>query len=160
MNRKTLISVIVGVLIGICVTVVAVMSVMPSLMLKTYETTLGYDEMIEALQERVLQAGWVVSGVKEMNQSLAEEGVEFEPRVTLFSLCQPQYAKSILTTDRDISVMMPCKFSIWEGDDGKVYLTKMNTGLMGKLFGGNVAKIMGGSVAKDEERILEGLLKD
>jgi hypothetical protein len=55
---------------------------------------------------------------------------------------------------------MPCKFSIWEGGDGKVYLTKMNTGLMGKLFGGNVAKVMGSSVTADEEAILEGLLKD
>lgn len=160
MNRKTLIISIVSVLIGICITVVTMVFVMPSLMLETYEATLEYDEMIEALQGRVLQAGWVVSGVKEMNQSLAKEGVEFEPRVTLFSICQPQYAESILTTDRDISVMMPCKFCLWEGDDGKVYLTKMNTGLMGKLFGGNVAKVMGGSVTADEERILEGLLKD
>ena len=160
MNRKSLISGIAGVLVGLLLAIVLVVALMPSMMLKTYETTLGYDETIAALQERIVEAGWVVSGVKEMNESLAKEGVQFGPRVSLVSLCQPQYAESILATDRHISVMMPCKFSVWEGDDGKVYLTKMNTSLMGKLFGGNVAKVMGGSVTADEEAILDGLLKN
>lgn len=160
MNHKHLISGIAGVLIGVLVSIVLVVVLMPSMMLTTHETKLGYDETIAALQEHIQEAGWVVSGVKEMNKSLAKEGVDFEPRVSLVSLCQPQYAESILTSDRHISVMMPCKFSVWEGDDGKVYLTKMNTGLMGKLFGGNVAKVMGGSVTTDEASILEGLLKN
>lgn len=160
MNPKYLISGIAGVLIGGSVSIVLVVVLMPSMMLKTHETTFGYDETIAALQDHIKEAGWVVSGVKEMNQSLAKEGVDFKPRVTLVSLCQPHYAESILTTDRHISVMMPCKFSVWEGDDGKVYLTQMNTGLMGRLFGGNVAKVMGSSVSADEEKILSGLLKD
>ena len=41
----------------------------------------------------------------------------------------------------------------------KTYLSKMNVGLMGKMFGGNIAKVMGGSVAVDEHKILLGLLK-
>ena len=55
---------------------------------------------------------------------------------------------------------MPCTMAVWEGDDGKVYLSEMNMGLMAKMFGGNIAKVMGGSVVHDEEQILEGLLKD
>ena len=132
---------------------------MPSMMLKTYETTLGFDETVEALQERIAEAGWVVSGVSSMNQSLAKQGVDFKPRVTQVKLCRPDYAESVLTTDRYVSVMMPCQFSVWEDDGGTVYLTKMNMGLMGKMFGGNIADIMGGRVAVDEEQILEGLLK-
>lgn len=160
MKRNSLIAGIVGFIIGLLLALVLVIMTMPSMMLITHETSLDYDETIAALQERIESAGWVVSGVKEMNKSLAKEGVDFKPRVSLVSLCHPQYAESILTTDRHISVMMPCKFSVWEGDDGKVYLTKMNTSLMGKLFGGNVAKIMGGSVTVDEEKILDGLLID
>jgi uncharacterized protein (DUF302 family) len=160
MKRKSLIAGAAGGLIGISLTVIGVVSLMPSMMLQTYEIEAGYDDVITTLQQRIEDAGWVVSGVKEMNESLAKQGVDFKPRVSLVSLCQPQYAQSILTTDRHISVMMPCKFSVWEGDDGKVYLTKMNTSLMGKLFGGNVAKVMGGSVTTDEQKILQGLLKD
>lgn len=149
-----------GVLIGVLLTAILVTVLMPSMMLVTHETTLGYDETITALEQKIVETGWVVSGVSEMNKSLAKEGVDFKPRVSQISLCQPDYAKSILTTDRYISVMMPCKFSVWEGDDGKVYLTRMNSGLMGKLFGVNVAKVMGGSVAVDEEAILNGIVKN
>jgi hypothetical protein len=49
--------------------------------------------------------------------------------------------------------------AVWQGDDGKVYLSEMNMGLMAKIFGGNISKIMGGKVVKDEEKMLEGLLK-
>jgi len=55
--------------------------------------------------------------------------------------------------------MMPCTFSVWEGDDEKVYLSKMNMALMAKMFGGNIAKIMGKKVMHDEEKILQGLLE-
>jgi hypothetical protein len=34
-------------------------------------------------------------------------------------------------------------FCVWEDDDGKVYLSKMNLTLMAKMFGGNIAKVMG-----------------
>ena len=47
----------------------------------------------------------------------------------------------------------------WEGDDGKVYLSKMNLALMAKMFGGNIAKVMGKKVVRDEEEILRDLLK-
>jgi uncharacterized protein (DUF302 family) len=149
----------VGVLIGVFATGLVFFAAMPSVMLKTYETTYSYDQTIELLKERIESADWVVSGVTNMTHSLSKQGVEFGPRVTLVGLCRPDYAESVLTTDRYVSVMMPCKFSVWEGDDGKVYLTKMNMGMMGKMFGGNIAKVMGGHVAVDEEHILEGLLK-
>ena len=55
--------------------------------------------------------------------------------------------------------MMPCTMAVWEGDDGKVYLSEMNMSLMAKMFGGNISKIMGGQVAKDEKKMLEGLLR-
>jgi len=38
---------------------------------------------------------------------------------------------------------MPCTLAVYEADDGKVYISKMNTGLMGKLFGGTVAEVVG-----------------
>jgi hypothetical protein len=49
--------------------------------------------------------------------------------------------------------------AVWEGDDGEVYLSKINMGLMAKMFGGNISKVMGKKVVDDENKILEGLLK-
>ena len=150
-----------GLVIGFVLCGVVVFTVMPSLMIVTAESTLGFDETVAALEKRIPEQGWVIPGEKpiDTNKSMAKQGVTFEPRVKLVKLCKAEYAKNVLSTDRHVSTMMPCTFSVWEGDDGKVYLSKMNMGLMAKMFGGNVAKVMGGHVVEDEEKILEGLLK-
>lgn len=159
MKKQVFIAAVAGVVVGVVVTGAVGMAVMPSQMLTTYECSQGHDETVEALRERIQEAGWVVSGVTNMNESMAKHGAAFDPHVTLVKLCKPDYAQDILKTDRHVSVMMPCGFSIWQGDDGKTYLTKMNTGLMGRMFGGNVARVMGGPVARDEEKMLEGLVR-
>ena len=65
-----------------------------------------------------------------------------------------------MTTDRYVSTMMPCTFGVWQVDDDRVYLSRVNMKLMGRMFGGNIAEVMGGQVAQDEEKILAGVLKD
>lgn len=161
-HRNIWISGMIGLVIGFLLCGVVVFTTMPSLMIVTAESKLGFDETVAALEKRIPERGWVISGDKpiDMNKSMAKHGVTFEPRVKLVKLCKAEYAKSVLTTDRHVSTMMPCTFSVWEGDDGKVYLSKMNMGLMAKMFGGNVAKVMGGHVVEDEGKILEGFLKD
>ena len=162
-NRKIWISGIVGLVIGFLLCGVTVFAAMPSLMIVTRESKLGFDETVAALEKRIPEHGWVVSGGRaiDMNKAMAEHGgVSFKPRVKLVKLCKAEYAKSVLTTDRHISCMMPCTMAVWEDDDGKIYLSEMNMSLMAKMFGGNVAKVMGQKVVHDEEEMLEGLLKN
>jgi hypothetical protein len=54
---------------------------------------------------------------------------------------------------------MPCAWGVYKGKDGKVYISGMNMGLMGKMFGGNIAKVMGGTVSKDEQAILKNVIQ-
>jgi uncharacterized protein (DUF302 family) len=160
-NRKIWISGTVGLVVGFVLCGITVFGAMPSLMIVTRECELGFDETVAALEKRIPEHGWVVSGGQpiDMNKSMAKHGVTFEPRVKLIKLCKAEYAKSVLTSDRHISSMMPCTMAVWEADDGKVYLSKMNMHLMAKMFGGNIAKVMGQKVVQDEEKMLEGLLK-
>ncbi len=147
--------------IGFVLCGIVLFTAMPSLMIVTRKIKLEFDETIAALEKQIPKHGWVISGDQpiDMNKSLAKHGVTFKPRVKLLKLCKAEYAKSILTTDRHVSTMMPCTFSVWDGDDGKVYLSKMNMALMAKMFGGNIAKVMGKKVVHDEEKILQGLLE-
>lgn len=151
----------IGGAIGFVLCGIVVFAAMPSIMIVTKECKLGFDETVAALQKRIPEHGWVISADQpiDMNKSMAKHGVTFKPRVKLIKLCKPEYAKSVLTTDRHISCMMPCTMAVWEADDGKVYLSKMNLSLMAKMFGGNIAKVMGKKVVHDEEKILEGLLE-
>ncbi len=158
-RKGSLIGVLVGVVSGAVLCGVAMVSAMPKMMIVTQESRLGFDETVAALEEAIPAHGWVISTVGDMNQSMARHGVEFGPRVKLVKLCKPEYAKSVLTTDRHVSTLMPCTIAVWEGDDGNVYVSKMNMSLMARLFGGNIAKVMGGSVARDERAILAGIVK-
>lgn len=151
---------LVGGVAGALLCGLVVVGAMPKMMIVTRESRLGFDETVAALEEAIPAHGWVVSTVSDMNQSMAKHGVEFVPRVKLVKLCKPEYAKSVLTTDRHVSTLMPCTMAVWEGDDGKVYLSKMNMSLMARMFGGNIAKVMGGSVARDEHAILVDIVAD
>jgi uncharacterized protein (DUF302 family) len=158
-NIKIWSSGLIGLVIGFLLCGIIMFTVMPSMMIVTKKSKLGFDETVETLQKRISENGWQVSRVMSMNKSISKHGYELKPKVTLIKLCHPEYARDILTTDRYVSCMMPCTMAVWQGDDGKVYLSEMNMGLMAKIFGGNISKIMGGKVVKDEEKMLEGLLK-
>jgi uncharacterized protein (DUF302 family) len=149
-----------GTVLGIllCGGLVAIM--MPRMMLVTKESNLGFNETVAAIEQAIEDQGWSSPGTTDMNKAMAKRGVEFKPQVRLVSMCKAEYAKDVLTTDRYVSSLMPCKMAVWEGDDGKVYVSKMNTGLMGRLFGGNIAKVMGQSVGRDEEAMLKGIVRE
>lgn len=158
-NKKIWIYSISGIIVGIVLCAILMVAIMPKMMITTKESKLGFDETVATIQKRIVEQGWSVKGVNKISQEINKAGYEFKPRITLIKLCKAEYAKSVLTTDRYISCLMPCTMSVWEGDDGKVYLSEMNMSLMAKMFGGNIAKVMGGKVVRDEEKMLEGILK-
>jgi uncharacterized protein (DUF302 family) len=153
-GKAVAVSMVAGLLIGAVVTGVAGWTTMPRMMIVTEQSRLGFDETISALGKAITDQGWISPGTTDMQASLAKHGQEFPHRVKIIKLCQPQYASDILTTDRHVACLMPCSIAVWEDDDGKVYISKMNTGLMGKMFGGNIAEVMGDKVARDEAVIL------
>lgn len=142
-NRKIWILGIIGLVVGFLLCGIIVFTAMSSLMIVTSESKLGFDETVAALEKRIPELGWVISGDKsiDMNKSMAKYGVSSEPRVKLVKLCKAVSTKSVLTTDRYVSTTMPCTTcSIWEGDNGKVYLSKSNVKQKGRLINGNFQK--------------------
>lgn len=149
-----------GVLLGAVLIAVVAWQMMPKMMIVEHESKYGLDETVTRLKQAIEDAGWICPGVRDMNKSMAKQGVTFDKRVRLVEMCQAEHAKSVLETDRHIATLMPCAIAVYDGDDGKVYISGMNMGLMGKMFGGNVAKVMGGAVAADERIIISSVVKD
>lgn len=146
---------VIGFLLGGVAVAAAVWLLMPGMMINVHTSRYDtVDETVAKLKESVEANGWSVAGVKDMQKSLAKQGVDFPHRVKLVEICHPDHAQSVLTSDRHLATLMPCALAVYEDDDGAVRISGMNTGLMGKMFGGNVADVMGGAVAEDEEKIL------
>jgi uncharacterized protein (DUF302 family) len=148
-----------GLVLGIAITGLAVVLAMPGMMIERYESRLGLAETVAAIEEKLEAEGWSSPGTMNLNKSMAKHGVDFAPQVRLVKLCKAPYAKEVLTDARHVACLMPCTLAVYEGDDGTVYISKMNTGLMGKLSGGTVARVMGGKVGPEERKILEGIVR-
>lgn len=99
------------------------------------------------------------SAGRNVHESLSKQGVGFGPEVRLVEICREGYAESILKSNRELATLMPCAFAAYKGDDGNVYVSGMNTRLMGTMFGGNVADVLGEQVARDEATILSSVVK-
>jgi uncharacterized protein (DUF302 family) len=48
---------------------------------------------------------------------------------------------------------MPCRVAIYEKSNGKVYVSRMNTGLMGKMMGGIIPEVMAVASRESEEMV-------
>jgi len=149
-----------GLIIGAAIVGLLVYLMMPSMMISVHESKYStVEETCTKLKESIEKHGWACPGVRDMNKSMAKHGVTFPSSIRIVELCKANYAKDVLTTNPEVMTLMPCAYGVYEGEDGKIYISGMNMGLMGKMFGGNIAKVMGGSVSRDEEQILADVVR-
>lgn len=78
----------------------------------------------------------------------------------VFEICQPDLAEKILLTDDEkiVSNLMPCRVAFYEKNDGNVYFSRMNSGLISKTMGKVTRKQM--KRAFQETEVFLGVLKD
>lgn len=148
-----------GLALGVLLTMGGTIATMRATMISVHESTKDFDGTVKAIEASIKAAGWSMPSSTLMNATLKKQGVDFEPRVQLIKLCKAPYAAEVLADAPHMACLMPCTIAVYEDGDGTVRLSKMNTGLMGKVFGGTIARVMGGSVADDETKMLEGIIK-
>jgi len=156
-----LIPFILGFIVGAVIVGIAGWLLMPGMMLVVHQSRYDTVEETCAQLENAIEAnGWISPAIRNMNKAMAKSGVQMDNQVRIVELCNAKYAKDILTTNPEVSTLMPCAWGVYKGKDGKVYISGMNMGLMGKMFGGNIARVMGESVSQDEEKMLGGVIRE
>jgi uncharacterized protein (DUF302 family) len=150
-----------GLVAGAILCGVAMFALMPSMMLTVQQSRFGtVEETCAALEKAIEAGGWSSPATRDMKKAMAKHGVEFPGEVRIVELCKAEYAGKVLATNPEVLTLMPCAWGVYKGADGKVYVSGMNMGLMGKMFGGTIAEVMGGSVAKDEHGMLADIVVD
>ena len=156
MNLRILFSFIAGLIIGFIALAGTVRLLAPSLMLTEHTSRFDtIDATTAALVESIEANGWASPAVRNMNQSMANNGVTMDQPIRIVELCNATHAKRILESNPEVSTLMPCAWGVYYGGDGSVKISGMNMSLMGKLFGGVIQEVMGGQVADEEIAILE-----
>ncbi len=96
-----------------------------------FNVPITVEKLIEAAKEK----GWQNPATHNLQQSLAKSGKEVLP-VEVVEICKPEYSGSMLekNDERIVSVLMPCRISVYEKDDGNAYVALLNmTGMSAGL---------------------------
>ncbi len=148
---------VLGFLAGIVVVGFGGWLMMPHLMFSERVSPFGMEETVARIQHNIQSTGngWSLSGLRNPAKAVQGDGGNVLP-VLMIEACSTNYSKPILKEDtvRFLSILMPCKISVYKKNDGKVYIGTMNAGLMGQMFGPMVGEVMG-KVAADQKRFLQ-----
>lgn len=129
---------------------------MGSLMFREIESPFGVEETVARIQQNIQKVGngWALSGLRNPGKAVESSGGNVLP-VMMVEACSTKYSAPILKDDsvRFLSILMPCKVSVYKKNDGKTYIGMMNAGLMGKMFGPMVGEVMG-KVAEDQAKFV------
>jgi uncharacterized protein (DUF302 family) len=82
---------------------------------------------VEKIIAAAIRKGWQNPAVHNLQQSLAKSGKEVKP-VQVVEICKPDYSGRMLelNDERVVSILMPCRISVYEKSDGKTYVAMLD----------------------------------
>lgn len=82
---------------------------------------------VEKIVAKAIAKEWQNPATHDLQQSLAKSGKHVRP-VKVIEICKPEYSGKMLEKnhERIVSIMMPCRISVYEKEDGKAYVTLLN----------------------------------
>ena len=108
-----------------------------------HRSRFGFDKTVETIVADAEHREWKVPAVHDLQLSLAKSGKSVMP-VKVIEICKPKYSGQMLelNDERIISVMMPCRISVYEKEDGLTYVSLINTGEMTAGLPDPIARVM------------------
>jgi uncharacterized protein (DUF302 family) len=139
MTLGIIIGLVAGLLIGWLIFFLA----SPKLMFKESRSPLSFDDTVAKIEELVASAGWKIPAIHDLQATMKKFDHEVRS-VKVIEICQPDYAYKILreNQERIVSNMMPCRLSVYEKEDGSVWISRMNSGVVSKPMGKLVRQTM------------------
>ena len=142
------------VVVGMLLMSAIVWFAMPSMMLIKHKSSRSYDDTVTILSEALKKKqDWRVLAVNDYQKSTAAFGTL--ERVGSVTVCNPRYASKILAEDanRGVTAFMPLGIGVYEDKNGQVFVSQLNVGLLGMMFGGTIAEVMG-MAGKDLKEVI------
>ena len=133
---------LIGVILGFLLCGLVIFKTAPSMMMVEDESKFNFEQTDSIFQAAVKAQGWSISKVHDLQKTMKKYNHDIAA-VKVIELCHPAHASKILKTDdaRVVSSLMPCRVAIYEKGE-KVIVSRMNTAMMSKMFGGLVAEVM------------------
>ncbi len=157
-----IVAAVLGVIVGAALTGWAVVWLMRTRMVVARRSGRSFEETCEAI-ERVVGAAkgwgfpipaWNFYG-RFLEKGCVPEGFR---KIKVYFVCNTKLASGVLQDTPPMAGIMPCSWAVYELEDGSVWLSKMNIGLMAKMFSGVIRRAMQ-QVEEADEQFLSEVLK-
>jgi len=127
-------------------------------MMSKQKSRLGYRETIAALQDAGRKRGWEIGPAVDMQDAMLKAGQKNAKPFTMLTLCRKDLAENLLKAQMASRAMpfVPCRMSVFEGGDGKVYIAKPNTDMMAQMAAPAFAPLLK-QFAEEEKAVLAGI---
>lgn len=126
------------------------MLMMKRMMFKKNKSKLNFEETVKTVRESAIKQGWQIPNVYDLQREIIEAGYKDMTKAKVIYFCNPHNGYRILKDDsnKQMSAMMPMGVSVYETNDGQVYIAAMNLGFMSKMFGGIIKEAIGAGAQK------------
>lgn len=120
------------------------MNLMHKMMFNVHRSKLDFDETVTALKASAEANGWDIPMTHDLQEKYQNAGFEDMTRVTTLYFCNPEGGYRILKDDanKPMAVMMPMGVSVYETQEGEVYIAGMALDKMSMMFGGVVKEVL------------------
>ncbi len=129
-------------------------------MMSEQKSRLGYRETIAALQDAAKKRGWEVGPSMNMQEAMQKAGQKDAKPFTMLTMCKKDLAENLLKAQVANKAMpfVPCRMSVFEGTDGKVYIARPNTEMMAQMAAPALAPLLRQFVDEDKA-LLVGIVE-
>ncbi len=103
-------------------------------MIDEYTTTTekSFRETVDSVLEAIKRRGHQVLHIHDISGMLARAGAPIEP-LSIVEFCSEKFAIELMRTDVKLSLMMPCKISVYV-NDGKTYISALRPRAIGDFY--------------------------
>lgn len=129
-------------------------------MMQEKQSKLGINETVDALKKAGEARGWKVAGVFDAQEAMKKAGHKDAKPMKILGMCHPKLAEAVLTAQQKAQMppSLTCRYSVYEGLDGKVYVMRFNTALMAQMSKGEVAAALS-NLANEEDAMMAAVMK-
>lgn len=148
--------ILIGVVSGMVIGLLIAFFISPSLMFREDSNSKDFEVTVANLEKAIEARGWKTPVIHDLQATMLKFGKDVRS-VKVLEICHPDLSYQILSQSKEkiVSSMMPCRISVYEKEDGSVWISRMNSGFLAKPMSRVIRLTMSAAAADVEEIIAE-----
>jgi uncharacterized protein (DUF302 family) len=130
------------------------------IMFEPKQSKMGFEETVKALTSSAQREGWDIKTSIAMGAQASEGAQKDATKVHVFFMCPPTHFQRIEKDNKlkTMAAVMPCRYTVYQEPDGKVFIASVNNAKMSEMLGGEIGKLIA-DAGVAEKKLLAGIVR-